>query len=173
MTRRLPLFMADSIQHPRLTRSTDAGATGHSTPDQAEGGPELFIRRAFETDAERGYALLFKRYYGLLCSHAARFVYARDIAEDIVGEVFSQFWQPQRHRSVTTSFRAYLFTMCATQRLPISGLSLAANSQSKSCPSWTPPKDYPHPSSCFSSPNFPSGSSRPFGRCRPSVSGCL
>ncbi|WP_353719936.1 RNA polymerase sigma-70 factor [Dyadobacter sp. 676] len=71
---------------------------------------ELFIKQAFDTDPVRGYELLFKRYYKQLCSHAVRFVYARDVAEDIVVEVFSQFWSKQLHTSVTTSFRAYLFT---------------------------------------------------------------
>lgn len=71
---------------------------------------ELFIKQAFITDPGRGYELLFKRYYKQLCSHAVRFVYARDVAEDIVVEVFSQFWSKQLHTAVTTSYRSYLFT---------------------------------------------------------------
>jgi RNA polymerase sigma-70 factor (family 1) len=71
---------------------------------------ELFIKQAFATDPARGYELLFKRYYKQLCSHAVRFVYARDVAEDIVVEVFSQFWSKQLHTAVTTSYRSYLFT---------------------------------------------------------------
>jgi RNA polymerase sigma-70 factor (ECF subfamily) len=71
---------------------------------------ELFIRQAFEDDPARGYELLFKRYYKQLCSHAVRFVYSKDIAEDIVVDVFSQFWFKQLHRLVTTSYRSYLFT---------------------------------------------------------------
>ncbi|GAB3254867.1 hypothetical protein GCM10027347_15560 [Larkinella harenae] len=71
---------------------------------------EVFIRKAFEENPESGYQLLFKRYYGPLCSHAARFVYSKEVAEDLVVDVFAQFWQKQLHRSVTTSYRAYLFT---------------------------------------------------------------
>ena len=71
---------------------------------------EVWIKRAFETDNTKGYELLFKRYYQPLCSHAVRFVYSKEIAEDLVMEVFSQFWQKQLHQSVTTSYRAYLFT---------------------------------------------------------------
>jgi RNA polymerase sigma-70 factor (family 1) len=71
---------------------------------------ELFIKRAFETNNEKGYELLFKRYYQPLCSHAVRFVYSKEVAEDLVMEVFSQFWQKQLHQIVTTSYRAYLFT---------------------------------------------------------------
>ncbi|MFD1142034.1 RNA polymerase sigma-70 factor [Larkinella insperata] len=71
---------------------------------------ELFIRKAFEENPETGYQLLFKRYYHPLCSHAVRFVYSREVAEDLVVDIFAQFWQKQLHRAVTTSYRAYLFT---------------------------------------------------------------
>ena len=72
---------------------------------------ELFIRRAFGQNPAKGYELLFKRYYSPLCSHAARFVYDRQIAEDVVVDVFAQFWQQRLDQSVAVSFRAYLFTM--------------------------------------------------------------
>ena len=71
---------------------------------------EALIRRSFETDHLKGCALLFKRYYQPLCSHAVRFVYSRAIAEDIVMEVFSRFWQNKTYQLVNTSYRAYLFT---------------------------------------------------------------
>lgn len=73
--------------------------------------PELFIRRAFEHNPANGYELLFKRYYGPLCSHAARFVYDRQVAEDVVIDVFAHFWQKRLDQSVNSSYRAYLFTM--------------------------------------------------------------
>jgi RNA polymerase sigma-70 factor (family 1) len=71
---------------------------------------EVWIKKAFEADTTKGYELLFKRYYHPLCSHAVRFVYSKEVAEDLVMEVFSQFWQKQLHQTVTTSYRAYLFT---------------------------------------------------------------
>lgn len=71
---------------------------------------EIMIRRCFETDRLKGCELLFKRYYQPLCSHAVRFVYSRAVAEDIVMEVFSRFWQNEIYKAVNTSYRAYLFT---------------------------------------------------------------
>ncbi len=71
---------------------------------------ELFIKQAFEVDNKKGYEQLFKRYYQPLCSHAVRFVYSKEVAEDLVMDVFSQFWQKQLHQNITTSYRAYLFT---------------------------------------------------------------
>ncbi|WP_128544147.1 RNA polymerase sigma-70 factor [Larkinella soli] len=70
---------------------------------------ELFLQQAFDQEARKGFELLFRRYYTVLCSHAVRFVYAREVAEDLVSEVFLTFWKNQAHRHITTSYRAYLF----------------------------------------------------------------
>ncbi|MDO1451384.1 RNA polymerase sigma-70 factor [Rhodocytophaga aerolata] len=71
---------------------------------------ERFIRKTFEDDPEKGFELLFKAYYRPLCSHAARYVYSKELAEDLVGEVFEKFFKKQLHLQVITSFQAYLFT---------------------------------------------------------------
>jgi RNA polymerase sigma-70 factor (ECF subfamily) len=86
-------------------KNTDDGPCLPSSEDK-----EWFIRKSFETDAKKGCELLFKCYYNSLCSHAARFVYSKQIAEDLVGEVFYVFWQKQLHTQIHTSYRSYLFT---------------------------------------------------------------
>jgi RNA polymerase sigma-70 factor (ECF subfamily) len=53
---------------------------------------EIFIKRAFDQSPEEGCELLFRRYHRALCSHAVRYVYSREIAEDIVSDVFVKFW---------------------------------------------------------------------------------
>ncbi|HEV7381588.1 MAG TPA: RNA polymerase sigma-70 factor, partial [Dyadobacter sp.] len=53
----------------------------------------LFIKAAFEESPSKGLELLFRRFYKPLCSHAVRFVYSRQIAEDLVSEVFFQFYR--------------------------------------------------------------------------------
>ncbi len=93
-------------QNRSLTVSEEASAFDNARSINSE----LFIRQTFTLNPEKGYELLFRRYYNPLCSHAARFVYSSEVAEDIVVDVFSQFWQKQLHQSVTSSFRAYLFT---------------------------------------------------------------
>lgn len=70
---------------------------------------ELFIRLTFNENAKKGCELLFRRYHKVLCSHAIRFVYSKEIAEDIVSEVFCKFWTTRAFESVTSSFRFYLF----------------------------------------------------------------
>lgn len=70
---------------------------------------ELPIRLAFEKDAWLGCTKLFEQYYAPLCSHAVRFVFSREYAEDIVAEVFKEFWQKRHFQSIATSYRSYLY----------------------------------------------------------------
>lgn len=69
---------------------------------------EYHIRQAFEMSPEKGCEVLFLRYHKLLCSQAVRFVYSREVAEDLVGEVFCNFWEKKTYEHIDTSFRYYL-----------------------------------------------------------------
>ncbi|CAG5007801.1 hypothetical protein DYBT9275_04129 [Dyadobacter sp. CECT 9275] len=69
----------------------------------------IFLRSAFETNPANGLELLFLRYYQPLCSHAVRFVYSKQIAEDLVSEVFFQFYRTQAYLNISTSYTSYLF----------------------------------------------------------------
>ncbi|GAB2777904.1 hypothetical protein GCM10027275_21470 [Rhabdobacter roseus] len=84
---------------------TDMGAEKPKLADD----DELFIRRTLEEDPERGVELLYKRYYQPLCTHAVKFVGSREIAEDLVSDVFYQFYSKNIFQQITTSYRAYLF----------------------------------------------------------------
>lgn len=70
---------------------------------------ELMLRQLFAEDAEKGCGLLFRRYYTNLVNHAVRFVYSKEVAEDLVAEVFTVFWQGRTFEHITTSYRAYLY----------------------------------------------------------------
>ncbi len=70
---------------------------------------EVFLQKIFAQDARKGCEVLFKRYYNNLCNHAMRFVYSKEAAEDIVNEVFANFWQQRIFEKITTSYRAYLY----------------------------------------------------------------
>jgi RNA polymerase sigma-70 factor (ECF subfamily) len=70
---------------------------------------EQLIRQAFEQNARQGYELLFRRFYRPLCSHAVRYVYGREVAEDIVSDVFLNFWHTQAYQTIMTTYQAYLF----------------------------------------------------------------
>jgi RNA polymerase sigma-70 factor (ECF subfamily) len=70
---------------------------------------EVFLQKIFVQDAKKGCEVLFNRYYTNLCNHALRFVYSKEVAEDIVNEVFAYFWQHQVFEKINTSYRAYLY----------------------------------------------------------------
>lgn len=70
---------------------------------------ERLLRETFSINPKEGCALLFRRYYESLCSHAIRFVHSKEIAEDIVSELFASFWQDRIFEQVTSSYRAYLY----------------------------------------------------------------
>lgn len=70
---------------------------------------EYFLRKAFEEDEWEGCSLVFRHYYNAMCSHAVRFVYSKMYAEDIVSEVFTEFWQKKHFRNIQTTFQTYLF----------------------------------------------------------------
>ena len=70
---------------------------------------ERILRETFASDPKEGCSLLFRRYYDNLCSHAIRFVHSREIAEDIVSEMFASFWQDGVFEQITSSYRAYLY----------------------------------------------------------------
>jgi len=70
---------------------------------------EILIKRVFDHDPKQGCEILFTKYYRLLCSHAIRFVYSKEIAEDLVADIFCKFWSNQIYLNINTSYRAYLF----------------------------------------------------------------
>lgn len=72
---------------------------------------EILIHKAFETNFDEAVEMLFRWYYAPLCNHAVRFVSSKEVAEDIVSDVFSSFYQKRSFEiRQTGSFRAYLFT---------------------------------------------------------------
>lgn len=72
-------------------------------------GEESFLRKVFSRDPNQGMEILFRTYYAPLCSHAVRFVYSKQIAEDLVSEVFFQFYRTEAFKQISASYASYLF----------------------------------------------------------------
>ena len=72
-------------------------------------GDEAMIRTVIKSNPEKGYELLFRKYHKTLCSHAVRYVYSKEIAEDIVSDIFVNLWRKRLFEHITTSYRDYLF----------------------------------------------------------------
>jgi RNA polymerase sigma-70 factor (ECF subfamily) len=70
---------------------------------------EIFIKKALQSNPKYGCELLFRKYYKPLCNHAIRYVYSKEIAEDLVSDVFCKFWKNESYKNITSSFRSYLF----------------------------------------------------------------
>ena len=71
---------------------------------------ESIIRQVLQNDPQAGYDMLFRRYYRPLCSHAARFLYSKETAEDVVSEVFLNFWKNKLYENVNSTYKTYLYT---------------------------------------------------------------
>lgn len=71
---------------------------------------EMILKKTFEMDLNQGMELLFQWYYRPLCSHAIRYVSSKEIAEDIVSDIFYQFSAGKVFKKIQGSYRAYLFT---------------------------------------------------------------
>ncbi len=69
----------------------------------------LSIEQMIVSNPEKGFEKLFESYYSSLCSHAYRFVRSKEVAEDIVAEVFYNLWKTGAYLEITISFRSYLF----------------------------------------------------------------
>ena len=78
-------------------------------PQPKELDAALFLKQTFKEEPCKGLELLFRRFYKPLCSHAARFVYSKQIAEDLVSEVFFQFYRTKAYENITSSYTSYLF----------------------------------------------------------------
>lgn len=80
------------------------------SPPVRELDSENLIRSTFANNINDGIELLFKCYYRPLCSHAVRFVSSKEIAEDIVSDIFYKFHSEKIYLKIETSFRFYLYT---------------------------------------------------------------
>jgi RNA polymerase sigma-70 factor (family 1) len=102
--------MKDSSIHRSETSNLDLNKADGNLPDDFRLiDEEVLLKKTFDLDPQSGCELLFNKYYSILCSHAIRFVYSREVAQDIVSEIFCKFWSDQTYLTITTSYRAYLF----------------------------------------------------------------
>ena len=97
-----------------INAEKDTGNIFPTTDEKQDGilfkDDDIFIKKIFETDPGKAFELLFNKYYGSLCSHATRFVYSKQKAEDLVTDVFVLFWHNKLFTNVKRTYRSYFFT---------------------------------------------------------------
>lgn len=99
-------------KNPEEDPSKKLRISSENEKDSKEGivlDEEEYLKRLFKISPEKGFDLLFRKYYGKLCSHCVRFVHSKAYAEDIVSEIFVSFWQKKVYENIDTSFKAYLY----------------------------------------------------------------
>ncbi len=97
----------------RLTRQKEISGEDNvvrqqDTPTRTIDNDQI-VRVAFEESVSRGFETLFRLYYQALYSHALRFVYSKEKAEDLVCDVFYDFWKSNSFHSIQITYRAYLY----------------------------------------------------------------
>jgi RNA polymerase sigma-70 factor, ECF subfamily len=60
---------------------------------------------------------LFTRYYRSLCNYSMRVVATREVAEEVVSDVFVKLWKNREQIEVHTSFEAYMYRAVRNQSL--------------------------------------------------------
>ncbi|KAA0992704.1 RNA polymerase sigma-70 factor [Dyadobacter aurulentus] len=102
--------MQDSLnKEEQKQQNWPLNPAAQSEPEARELDANLFLRMTFKEEPCKGLELLFRKFYKPLCSHAARFVYSKQIAEDLVSEVFFQFYRTKAYENITSSYTSYLF----------------------------------------------------------------
>lgn len=107
MVRVFPAFR--QLNEITLLETTSGEGSGESQLPPKPDDNEILIRHTLSVDPEQGVELLYRRYYQPLCTHAVRFVGSREIAEDLVSEIFYQFYADKIFQQINTSYRSYLF----------------------------------------------------------------
>jgi RNA polymerase sigma-70 factor (family 1) len=117
--------MKDALPAKDLKEGIPQSESGQSRIIDAE----ALLQQTFDNDPRNGCTLLFRLYYAPLCSHVIRFVYSKQVAEDIVAEVFCKFWDGRIFQKITTSYRAYLFKCARHSAYNYVKFKLSGNSQ--------------------------------------------
>ncbi|MEW6193851.1 MAG: RNA polymerase sigma-70 factor [Bacteroidota bacterium] len=74
------------------------------------------IHRIAEGD-KRSLDLLFKRYYPRLCFFSLQFVKNKNLAEEVVSDIFLNIWLKRGRLKINISVKAYLYTAVRNQSL--------------------------------------------------------
>jgi RNA polymerase sigma-70 factor (ECF subfamily) len=66
---------------------------------------------------EEFFESLFKKWYAVLCPFVYRIVRDKEIAQDLVQDVFVKLWEKRAQIEITTSIKSYLFRACMNAAL--------------------------------------------------------
>ncbi|MDN5213937.1 RNA polymerase sigma-70 factor [Fulvivirgaceae bacterium BMA12] len=82
-------------------------------PDEING--DLLFKRVVNENSFDDFELIYKHYYDYLCHYAWKLVDEKELAEEVVSEVFYKLWRNINKIEIKTSFKSYLFTAVRNQ----------------------------------------------------------
>jgi len=69
---------------------------------------EVLIRRVCDKDDYQAFESIFHFFYKHMCQKSFYYVKSKDLAEDVVSEVFTNLWKKRKKLTISTSLEAYL-----------------------------------------------------------------
>ncbi|MEO6282653.1 MAG: RNA polymerase sigma-70 factor [Dyadobacter sp.] len=78
---------------------------------------ENLFGKVVTTGDYHAFRELFTHHYRSLCNYAMRVVVTREIAEEVVSDVFVKLWKNREQIEVHTSFQAYIYRAVRNQAL--------------------------------------------------------
>jgi RNA polymerase sigma-70 factor, ECF subfamily len=88
-----------------------------SYTSRRSGGMEALFGKVVRDGDYNAFRELFTRHYRPLCTYAMRVVVVREIAEEVVSDVFVKLWKNRDQIEVHTSFEAYMYRAVRNQSL--------------------------------------------------------
>lgn len=76
---------------------------------------EVLFYQVARHDDQQAFRLLFEEFYASLCIYASRYIENKQAREDLVSDVFLNFWEKRHLIEIETSFRSYI-VMCVRNR---------------------------------------------------------
>jgi len=70
---------------------------------------EKHIIKAISQGKAKEFEFLFKMYYKPMCGFAMKYLKDKDLAEEIVQDIFYNIWKKRTELNITTSVKSYLF----------------------------------------------------------------
>lgn len=70
---------------------------------------EQNIIAGLQSGDEKTYIYVFRKYYISLCAYSRRYVGRKDVAEEIVSDVFYKIWENRKSLQIKVSIKSYLF----------------------------------------------------------------
>ncbi len=82
---------------------------GFSPISKVKTSKETLFSTAFEQGNYEAFKQVFKKFYNPLCHHAYKYVHSREVAEEIVSDVFMKIWKNRLEIEIHTSYESYLY----------------------------------------------------------------